>query len=108
MLHRIRKIIDIAPYTITCEWTNGEVRAIHMENKLKEWADEPDSVYKKLRDHDTFLQVKLDPDSKTLYWNGLMQMMDVSGNLFDTVLDIDPEVLYEMSALVNNQGSIAA
>ena len=108
MLHRIRKIISVVPYAVTCEWTDGAIRTINMEQKIKEWSDEPQSVFKHLLDKTVFAQVKLDTESKTLFWTGLVKMKDVSGNLFDAPLDIDPEVLYEMSIPADEKGSIAA
>ncbi len=68
MLHRIRKIISVAPYTVVCEWTDGAIRSIKMAQKIKEWSDEPQSIYKQLLDKNVFLQVKLDTESKTLFW----------------------------------------
>jgi hypothetical protein len=103
MLHRIRKIVNTAPYTIVCEWTNGEVRAIQMEEKIKEWADSPGSVYKKLLNQEIFMDVRLDTESKTLFWEGLITMKSVSGEILNAPLDIDPETLYEMSEPVNIQ-----
>jgi len=103
MLHRIRRIINATPYIIVCEWTNGEVRAIHMEAKLKEWAGEPGSVYKNLLDKNVFMKVGLDAVTKTLYWNGLIKMKDAAGNASDATLDIDPEVLYAMSIPVHGE-----
>lgn len=105
MLHRIQRIVNVTPYTIMCEWCNGEIRAILMEDKIKEWADEPGSVYKNLLDNNIFLKVQLDAESKTLFWNGLVKMKDTTGELFNATLDIDPEVLYEMSVPVP-EGSI--
>ena len=108
MLHRIQKIINIAPYTIICEWTNGEVRAVQMEQKIREWAYEPGSVYKKLLDKNIFMQVMLDPNSKTLFWEGLIRVKDASGKSFDATPDIDPEVLYVMSVPVRTEDNKAA
>ena len=100
MLHRIRKILNVTPYTITCEWRNGEVRTILMKDKLVEWAAEPGSVYKRLLDADIFMNVDLDTESQTLFWAGLIKMVDANGELSDATLDIDPEVLYQMSVPV--------
>jgi len=111
MLHRIQRIISITPFTVICEWTNGEIRAVQMEEKIKEWSEGPQSVFKNLMDKDFFSKVKLDLISKTLYWDELLTMEDTSGILFKAPLDIDPEVLYEMSIpvnLKNNKDNIAA
>lgn len=105
MLHRIQRIVNITPYTIVCEWTNGEIRAIQMEEKIKEWANEPESVYKNLLEKNVFKEVQLDAESKTLSWNGLIKMKDAEGKLFNAALDIDPEALYEMSIPVNEKMS---
>ena len=97
MLHRIQKIISAQPYNIVCEWTNGEIRKIELETKLKEWASPAHSIYKGLLDKNIFIKVALDPDSKTLFWDGLLNMIDTSGTKVKAALDLDPEVLYEMS-----------
>ena len=49
------------------------------------------------------MQVQLDTESKTLFWNGLVKMKDAAGKLFNATLDIDPEVLYRMSIPVNEK-----
>ena len=105
MLHRIQRIVNVTPYTIMCEWCNGEIRAILMEDKMKEWADESGSVYKNLLDKNIFMEVQLDAESKTLFWDGLVNMRDAAGKLFNATLDIDPEVLYEMSVPVHEKVS---
>ena len=97
MLHRIQKIISALPYTIVCEWTNGEIREIEMEDKIKEWATPEQSIYKVLLDKNIFIKVSLDSDSKTLFWDGLLKMHDTSGKQVTAALDLDPEVLYRMS-----------
>ncbi len=111
MLHRIQRIVNVTPYTIICEWTNGETRAIQMEQKLREWASEQGSVYERLLEKVIFMNVQLDTESKTLYWNGLVKMQDTSGNLIDAPLDIDPDVLYGMSVpfigKINREGKAA-
>jgi len=96
-MHRIKKILSIKPYAILCEWNTGEVRTILMESKLFEWANETNSVYKKLLDHKTFMNVGLDKETKTLFWNGLLKIVDENGVMNDAPLDIDPETLYNMS-----------
>ncbi len=108
MLHRIQKIIDVTLFTVVCEWKNGEIRAIQMEQKIREWADEPGSVYKKLLDKSIFMKVKLDAETQTLFWNGLIKMKDTSGKLLNATLDIDPEVLYQMSILISKKDNKAA
>jgi hypothetical protein len=111
MLPRIKKIISVAPYTLVCEWTNGEIRAIQMEEKLKEWAGEPNSIYKRLLDKAIFIKVKLDTASKTIFWDNLIKMKDTDGTFFSAPLDLDPDVLYQMSVPVNktkNPDNIAA
>ncbi len=96
-MHRIKKILLIKPYAITCEWNNGEVRTIQMENKLLEWANESGSIYKKLLDKKTFVLAELNSETKTLFWNGITKMVDGNGVMRDAPLDIDPETLYTLS-----------
>ena len=75
-----------------------------MEDKIREWSDEPESVYKRLLDKTIFLNVKPDTESKTIFWENLAKMRDTSGNLIDAPLDIDPEVLYDMSVPFDGKG----
>ncbi len=108
MLHRIQNIISITAYTVVCKWTNGEIRAIDLEEKLKEWAAEPNSVYKRLLDKSIFFRASIDPNTKTLFWDNLIQLRDTSGNVYDAPLDLDPEVLYQMSIPINVEDNMAA
>jgi len=103
MLHRIQKIISVQPYSVVCEWTNGEIRSIDLEKKLKEWATPDHSIYKNLLDENTFMSVDLDTESKTLKWQGLLRVKNTSGNIIKADLDLDPEVLYEISTPFKNQ-----
>lgn len=96
-MHRIKKIRSIKPFEITCEWNNGEVRTIQMEDKLLEWADESGSVYKKLLDKKTFMMAELNSETKTLFWDGLIKIVNGNGEMCDAPLDIDPEILYQLS-----------
>ena len=101
MLHRIQKIISAKPYTIVCEWTNGEIRAIDMESKLRKWAAPAQSVYKDLLDKNIFISVNLDPEAETLFWDGLLNMNNTKDKKARAPLDLDREVLYEMSVPIS-------
>jgi hypothetical protein len=97
MLHRIQSIINVKPYSITCKWTNGEIRTINLEGKIRELAAPQHSLYRNLLDENTFKSVDLDPESKTLCWKGMLNMTDDKSHQYKTDLDLDPEVLYQLS-----------
>lgn len=95
----IKQIIEVNPYSIICLWDNGEVRTIDLGKKLKEWTFESEkiNVYQKLLNKEIFSLVKLDNDTKTLYWDNLLIMTDTQGNKMPAPLDFCPDFLYEIS-----------
>ena len=97
MLNRITTILEVKPYSITCQWSNGEIREIDFSTKLNEWASSPQSIYSKLENEDIFKNVKLDNEAHTLYWENLATMIDLSGKQIPAPLGFCPDVLSQMS-----------
>lgn len=91
----ITKIINVKPYKITCIWNNGEIRVIDMEEFINKKGLNPKSSFFQLKDKKRFLEVK--SDGTTIYWEKGIKMTDHAGKIMSGPLDIDPEVLYEMS-----------
>ncbi|HYF03993.1 MAG TPA: hypothetical protein VEC36_11485 [Patescibacteria group bacterium] len=96
-MKRIVRILSAEPFRVTCEWSDGEIRETDLSEKLREWAQEDGSVFKKLLDETAFSQVQIDPVAKTLSWANLLKMKDIDGNEVDAPLEICPDVLYDLS-----------
>lgn len=98
MLPRIRQILSVDPYKVTCLWSTGEVREIDLQPFLADSAGKPGSPVNQLVDKHLFEQVKT--DGRTLYWDNLLTMIDYDGTRKPAPLDFDPDVMYERSRLV--------
>ena len=98
MLNRIKNIIEVKPFAIKCEWTNGEIRLIDFQLLKKELGNEV--LFNKILQPEIFKQVKLDASSKTLYWDNMMPYTDYDGSKKIGPLDFCPDVLYQQSQLV--------
>lgn len=82
MIHLIKEIIQVEPYTLTLRYNTGEVVEVDLHEKLMEWSKSPDSKFKALLDEEYFKSVQLDPEAETVFWgNGI---------------DLCPDVLFEM------------
>ena len=91
---RIARILDVKPYLITVEWTNGEKKSIDFADFLSSERNK-NSVFAKLFDQDIFSKVKT--DGRTLYWDQMTEMFDTDGRSFAAPLDFCPDVLYGFS-----------
>ncbi len=98
MLPRIRQIVSVEPYKVTCLWTTGEVRVIDLQPFLTDSAAKPNSPVNRLLDKQLFKQVKT--DGRTLYWENLLTMIDHDGSHKSAPLEFDPDVMFERSRLV--------
>ena len=98
MLPRIRQILSVYPYKVTCLWNTGEVREVDLQPFLTDSATKPNSPVNGLIDKQLFEQVKT--DGRTLYWDNLLTMIDYDGIRKPAPLDFDPDVLYKKSRLV--------
>lgn len=100
MLPRIISIENVKPFTVTTRWTTGEVREIDFKPILKNFENKPDSSIGQLLRTELFNQVKLDPESQTLFWDDLIQMRLKDGTSVPAPLDFCPDVLFENSRLI--------
>ena len=96
MLPRVRTILSVEPYKITCLWNTGEVREVGFQPYIVE--SKPQSPIARLADKQLFSEVKT--DGRTLYWDNLLTMIDYDGSQHPAPLDFDPDVMYEQSWLV--------
>jgi len=99
-LPRIISIESIRPFTVKTRWTTGELREIDFKPIIKKFENKPDSSIGKLLSFEVFEKVKLDPESRTLYWEGLISMRLKDGSLVPAPLDFCPDVLFENSRVV--------
>ncbi|MBO0937301.1 DUF2442 domain-containing protein [Fibrella sp. HMF5335] len=97
MLPRVKSILAVEPYKVTCLWNTGEVREVDFQPYLAE--SKPQSSIARLADKQLFSEVKT--DGRTLYWDDLLVMIDYDGSQHPAPLDFDPDVMYQRSRLVN-------
>lgn len=72
MIHLIKEILQVEPFTVTVRYNTGDVLSIPFKRRLQEWATSADSPFAQLLQEDYFIQVQLDPEGETLVWpNGL-------------------------------------
>lgn len=72
MIHLIKEILQVEPFTVTVRYNTGEVLSTLFKRRLQEWATTADSPFSQLLQEDYFIQVQLDPEGETLVWpNGL-------------------------------------
>ncbi|HYG14754.1 MAG TPA: hypothetical protein VEC12_03305 [Bacteroidia bacterium] len=92
MLPRIEEILKIEGHKITCQWNTGEVKTIDFDNLVE---INSDGITSKIFAPGVFDTVKVDPISKTLYWDNLLPYTDYDGQTKLGLLDFCPDVLYK-------------
>ena len=99
-LPRIISVENVIPFTIKTRWTTWELREIDLKPILKKFENRPDSSIGKILSAEVFETVNLDPESRTLYWEGLISKRLKDGNLVPAPLDFCPDILFENSRVV--------
>jgi hypothetical protein len=97
MLPRIKNIISVKPYQITCLWNTGEVRTIDLSDWIDDAKKKTGTVLNQLINADVFNSVKIDKESETICWENLLTAKDSQGNITKANLDFCPDVLYKKS-----------
>ena len=69
MLHLVKQIIKIEDFTLFLEFQNNEILRVNLEEKIKLWAEEPNSNFKDLLDIDYFQTVQYDKEWESIFWN---------------------------------------
>ena len=103
MIPRIQKIISVEPYKVVCLWSTGEIRVVDLENTLRAKSTAQNSSFAPLLEPKRFQEVQLDQESATIYWAEGSTMLDYDGSRKPAPLDFCPDVLYEMSTLLNSK-----
>jgi hypothetical protein len=75
------------------------VRTTDLEGFLKTADKDLNNSYKQLSDKNRFSEVKC--DGSTLYWENGITMKDLNGKLTPAALDIDPDVLFDLTTNSN-------
>jgi hypothetical protein len=83
MIHLVKKILSVEPYTLTLMFNTGEIRKVDLHNSLSEWSKSPSSKFRQLLDGRYFCAVKFDAELETVRW--------------DNDIDFSPEMLYRLS-----------
>ena len=95
---RISRILEIKPFLVTVEWSNGEKNSIDFADFLSEERTK-DSIFSKLLLTENFFKVKT--DGRTLYWDAMTEIIDTNGALIPAPIDFCPDVLYEIATKVS-------
>jgi hypothetical protein len=71
-MHLIKRILAVTPYQLRLEFSDGAIRIVDLEEKIKNRAVSKDSKYRDLLDPEYFASVKLNSEWGTIYWeNGI-------------------------------------
>lgn len=93
---RVKEILSIEPFVIKALWTDGVVRSIDFGSFLQEYAGKEGSLFQKILNKDTFKRAQA--DGRTIYWDGLTEMIDYDGQIIPAPLDFCPDVLFQHSS----------
>jgi len=93
MIHVIKEISKVKPFSLILRFNTGETVQIDLGNKLKEWSQSPKSKFKALLDPTYFQSVKLDNEAETIYW--------------DNGIDLCPDVLYSMGKIITSSSQLS-
>ncbi len=91
----IEKIINATPYVVTCQWNDGKIREVDLEEFILDKSRNPENSYTQLREVSRFLEVKC--DGSTLSWEDGLEFEDFDGSIKKGPLDIAPERLFEFT-----------
>jgi hypothetical protein len=91
MIHHVRQIVDIQPYSVTVIFDQGVMRKIDFSSLLED--------FPVLKDKNVFQSVHID-NYPTLAWDGLARIKEIDGTIVPAPLDFCPDTLYAMSVEV--------
>lgn len=93
----VEKLVAVCPYRLTLQFNTGEIRVADLEATLRAKAVSRESAYGRLLDTATFCRARLDPESRTVCWDGLAREITSDGVERPAPLDLCPDLLYELS-----------
>lgn len=97
MMHFVDKLVTVHPYRLTLLFNTGEARVVELESFLRAKAGSSSSAYQRLLDPTTFCRARLDPESRTVCWDGLAREITGEGTYQPAPLDLCPDLLYGLS-----------
>jgi len=89
--------MSVRPYRLTLLFNAGELRIVDLESFLRGKAGLSQNAYRSLLDPATFCRARLDPESRTVCWDGLAREITGEGTDQPAPLDLCPDVLYALS-----------
>lgn len=101
----VEKILSVHPYKLTLQFNTGEVRVADLEPALRAKGVRADSAYGRLLDPETFRRARLDPESRTVCWDGLAREVKADGTEAPAPLDFCPDVLHDLSTPLSKPGN---
>jgi hypothetical protein len=96
-MHFVEELVAVRPYRLTLRFNTGKVRAVDLESFLRTKAGTPQSTCENLLDPATFCRARLDPQSRTVCWDGLAREITGEGTDQPAPLDLCSDVLYGLS-----------
>lgn len=98
MLIRIKNIISIHNYTITCLWNDGKIRMIDFTKLL---IDYPESIKNIILNPQTFSSIQYNEVIKSVYFPNIINGKDENDHEIKGELDFCPDVLLQNSIVVD-------
>jgi hypothetical protein len=92
----VENLLAACPYRLTLRFNTGEVRVVDLEATLRAKGTAPQSAYGRLPDPATFSRARLDPEARTVCWDGLAREITSDGVEQPAPLDLCPDFLYEL------------
>ena len=89
---RVREVLDVQPFRITCRWSNGEIRVNDFTQEIIRWQKHSNKEFAQLADPEKFKTVFA--QSGTVAFEGILIDM---GDMGWQPLDLDPDVLFATS-----------
>lgn len=88
---RIRQLVHVEPFKVTCLWSTGEYRISDFDGELDDWKQ--NEFLAPLTDYQIFRHVSVG-ESGTLQWENLPHTSPFG---YVSPMDFDADVLYETS-----------
>jgi len=93
------KIISMRKFVMRILWNNGEIRDIDFKPIIADWKENNENLYAPLFNSKIFNSAAIS-EERTLHWPDVKISTTYKGVTKESALDIDPDVLFEKSKLV--------
>ncbi len=88
-MKKIIKISFVEPFTLECEFNNGEVRLLNLEKAL----DKNKKITNKIFDKKEFKKAQIGEFGQ-IYWANMAEITNLDGTIESCDYDISPEFAY--------------